>query len=78
MRAACSAAIADPTQLLTFLIGYFTQNIQYAVWTMAGGAGVVFLAVVPPWPWYNKHPESWLPSQDELAGLSISMSAAGT
>lgn len=26
------------------------------------GAALTFLAVVPPWPFYNKNPQLWLPA----------------
>ena len=30
-----------------------------------GGVAVAMLACVPDWPYFNKHPQSWLPSQKQ-------------
>ncbi|KAK1751846.1 microsomal signal peptidase 12 kDa subunit-domain-containing protein [Echria macrotheca] len=46
---------------VAFLVGYFLQDIKLAVWIGLGGTALTFVAVVPPWPFYNQHPVKWLP-----------------
>ncbi|KAK3357469.1 microsomal signal peptidase 12kDa subunit [Lasiosphaeria hispida] len=46
---------------IAFLVGYMLQDIKLAVWIAFGGTALTFVAVVPPWPFYNKHPVTWLP-----------------
>ncbi|KAF3770309.1 SPC12-domain-containing protein [Cryphonectria parasitica EP155] len=48
-------------QAISFLVGYFLQDIKLAVFIALGGTGLTFLVVVPPWPFYKKHPVKWLP-----------------
>jgi len=40
-----------------------------------GGVAVAMLACVPDWPYFNKHPESWLPSQKQVAAAAKPMVA---
>lgn len=47
---------------LSFVVGYFLQDIKLAVYVGLGGTALAFLAVVPPWPIYNKNPVKWLPA----------------
>merc|ERR1711939_723385 len=63
-------------ELLTyaFLSGYFTQNIYNTLYTGLGGTALTFLLVVPPWPFYNQHPQPWLPpktGRQAWQGVSI-------
>jgi signal peptidase complex subunit 1 len=37
------------------------------------GTALTFLAVVPPWPFYNKNPEGWLPASNASQGYSIDL-----
>ncbi|KAH8879403.1 hypothetical protein GQ53DRAFT_756030 [Thozetella sp. PMI_491] len=46
---------------MAFLVGYFTQDIKLAVYIGLGGTALVFLVVVPAWPFFNQHPLKWLP-----------------
>ncbi|PWI68564.1 hypothetical protein PCL_01653 [Purpureocillium lilacinum] len=48
--------------LVAFNVGYLYQDIQKAVYIGLGGTALTFLAVVPPWPVYNKNPVKWLPA----------------
>lgn len=50
-------------QLLAFLAGFITQNIHYTLYIGLGGTALAFVAVVPPWPFYNKHPAPFLPAK---------------
>ncbi|KAH7140563.1 microsomal signal peptidase 12 kDa subunit-domain-containing protein [Dactylonectria macrodidyma] len=47
---------------LSFFAGYILQDIKLAVYVGLGGTALTFLAVVPPWPFYNKNPVKWLPA----------------
>ncbi|KAK5664145.1 hypothetical protein OQA88_360 [Cercophora sp. LCS_1] len=47
--------------VVAFLVGYFLQDIKLAVWIGLGGTALTFVAVVPPWPFFNKNPVKWLP-----------------
>jgi signal peptidase complex subunit 1 len=48
---------------LAFLVGFFTQDIYQTLYIGLGGTALTFLVVVPPWPFFNQHPLSWLPSR---------------
>lgn len=48
-------------QAVAFVVGYFLQDIKLAVFIALGGTALTFVVVVPPWPFYNKHPLNWLP-----------------
>ncbi|KAI0190082.1 microsomal signal peptidase 12 kDa subunit-domain-containing protein [Astrocystis sublimbata] len=55
---------------VSFLVGYALQDIELALKIGLGGTALTFLAIVPPWPFYNQHPVQWLP----VGGPSISSS----
>jgi signal peptidase complex subunit 1 len=38
-----------------------TQDIRLTLYIGLAGTALTFLVVVPPWPFYNKNPEDWLP-----------------
>lgn len=59
------------SQLFAFILGFALQNIYVTLWTGLGGAALAFLVVVPPYPFYNKSPERWLPSGSGMAGSGI-------
>ncbi|KAI0871492.1 microsomal signal peptidase 12 kDa subunit-domain-containing protein [Hypoxylon argillaceum] len=52
---------------VSFLVGFFLQDISLALKIGLGGTALTFLAVVPPWPFFNQHTVKWLP----IGGLSI-------
>ena len=48
------------------------QDIKLALYIGLAGTAVTFLAVVPPWPLYNKNPEPWLPPHiGSVSGMQI-------
>ncbi|KAF5499826.1 Signal peptidase complex subunit 1 [Colletotrichum fructicola] len=47
---------------LAFLVGFFLQDIKLAVYIGLAGTALTFLLVVPPWPFYKRHPVKWLES----------------
>lgn len=58
-------------QLLSFIVGFAQQNIHYTLWVGLAGAAIAFLVVVPPYPFYNRAPERWLPKRSGMAGSGI-------
>lgn len=48
-------------QIISFIVGYFLQDIKLAVFIALGGTALTFLVVVPAWPFFNKNPVGWLP-----------------
>ena len=40
------------------------------LWVGLAGAILTFIAVVPPYPFYNRSPERWLPSGSVVSGIS--------
>jgi signal peptidase complex subunit 1 len=49
------------SQVISFLVGFFLQNITLALKVGLAGTALTFLVVVPPWTFFNKHPVKWLP-----------------
>ncbi|KAJ4310368.1 hypothetical protein N0V94_008482 [Neodidymelliopsis sp. IMI 364377] len=47
--------------IIAFLVGFAQQDIKLALYIGLAGTALTFLVVVPPWPFYNKNPEDWLP-----------------
>lgn len=46
---------------IAFIVGYIKQDIRLALYIGLGGTALTFLLVVPPWPFFNRHPIKWLP-----------------
>jgi len=46
--------------VISFVVGYFLQDIKLALYIGLGGTALTFLLVVPPWPFFNRHPVKWL------------------
>jgi len=44
----------------SFVTGLTTSNVYYALYVGLAGLVVTMLAVVPPWPFYNRNPVKWL------------------
>jgi signal peptidase complex subunit 1 len=58
-------------QIFAFFIGFMAQDIKLTVYIGLAGTALTFLAIVPPWPFFNKNPEGWLPPHTATAGISI-------
>ncbi|KUJ11775.1 microsomal signal peptidase 12kDa subunit [Mollisia scopiformis] len=56
-----ATALLATVGAISFIVGYFRQDIKGALLIGLGGTVLTFLAVVPPWPIFNKHPVKWLP-----------------
>jgi signal peptidase complex subunit 1 len=50
---------------VAWLVGFVLQDLKYTVYIGLGGTALTFLAVVPPWPFFNKNPVAWLPAGEE-------------
>lgn len=59
-QALCSDCLLDHCQVVAFFVGYIYQDIHLTLWVGLGGTLITGLAVIPPWPMYNKNPEKWL------------------
>ncbi|KAI1375743.1 SPC12-domain-containing protein [Hypoxylon crocopeplum] len=55
---------------IAFLVGFFLQDIALALKIGLGGTALAFLLIVPPWPFFNRHPVKWLPVGGEPATTS--------
>jgi len=49
--------------IIAFFVGYFTQDIRLSLYVGLAGTALTFLVIVPPWPFFNKNPEGWLPAR---------------
>jgi signal peptidase complex subunit 1 len=56
-------------------VGYFLQDIKLALYIALGGSALVFIVVVPAWPFFDRNPVKWLPvgsgTQVQAANLVI-------
>ncbi|KAI9832503.1 MAG: hypothetical protein M1819_004292 [Sarea resinae] len=59
------------TGLIAFIVGYILQDIRLSLYMGLAGTALTCLAVVPPWPYFNKHPVHWLPADNGLTGTRI-------
>ena len=48
-------------QAVAFIVGFFLQDIKLALFIGLGGTALAFTLIVPPWPFFNRHPVKWLP-----------------
>jgi hypothetical protein len=55
-------ADSNLAQVVSFIVGFATENVYYALYVGLAGLVVTLLAVVPPWPFYNRDPVQWLPA----------------
>jgi signal peptidase complex subunit 1 len=51
----------NQAQAVAFIIGFVLQDIKLALFIGLAGTGLTFLIIVPPWPFFNRHPVKWLP-----------------
>ncbi|PLW34552.1 hypothetical protein PCASD_12917 [Puccinia coronata f. sp. avenae] len=54
--------ILSLTTVVALIAGYVLQSMLLTFGIYGAGFLTALLVVVPPWPCYNKHPVSWLPS----------------
>ncbi|KAI9677637.1 MAG: hypothetical protein M1817_006592 [Caeruleum heppii] len=46
---------------VAFVVGFVLQDIFLCLYTSLAGTILTFLIIVPPWPFFNRHPIQWLP-----------------
>ncbi|KAI1338066.1 microsomal signal peptidase 12kDa subunit [Xylariaceae sp. FL0016] len=56
-----STVLLSAVGAIAFLVGFFLQDIALALKIGLGGTALTFLIVVPPWPFFKRHPVQWLP-----------------
>ncbi|EKD13513.1 hypothetical protein LZ554_006513 [Drepanopeziza brunnea f. sp. 'monogermtubi'] len=56
-----TTALLSISGALAFYAGYAKQDIKGALQIGLLGSAVTFLVVVPPWPFFKRHPVKWLP-----------------
>jgi len=47
---------------LGWIVGFILQDVTYTLYIGLAGSLLAVLAVVPPWPIYNRHSLRWLPA----------------
>ena len=57
-------------QIGAFILGFALQDIHVTLWVGLAGTALTFLVVVPPYPFYNRNPQPWLPGGG-IAGAGI-------
>ncbi|KAE8132210.1 putative microsomal signal peptidase subunit SPC12 [Aspergillus pseudotamarii] len=63
-----STALLILSGVVAFLAGYIYRDLHLTLWVGLAGTLVTGLAVIPPWPVYNKSPEKWLVSSAGRVG----------
>ncbi|KAB8213014.1 putative microsomal signal peptidase subunit SPC12 [Aspergillus novoparasiticus] len=67
-----STALLIISGVVAFLAGYIYRDIHLTLWVGLAGTLVTGLAVIPPWPMYNKKPEKWLvPLAGSVGGVRV-------
>ncbi|KAG7085502.1 hypothetical protein E1B28_003064 [Marasmius oreades] len=51
--------------VISFVAGFASQNIRVTFGFLGISTLLLFAVVIPPWPMFNKHPVTWLPSVGE-------------
>ncbi|GMT02364.1 hypothetical protein PENTCL1PPCAC_24538, partial [Pristionchus entomophagus] len=51
--------------IIGFGVGFQTQQLSHAIFTVLGGAVLSALIVLPPWPCFRRHPINWQPVQEK-------------
>lgn len=51
---------------VSYLVGLLTGNLLYLFVTFAFFLVIALLVTLPNWPFYNKHPRSWLKIKYDL------------
>ncbi|THH01642.1 hypothetical protein EW145_g6875 [Phellinidium pouzarii] len=47
----------------SFILGFIAQSLRVTFSVLGACVALLYLFVVPPWPFYRKHPVKWLPAQ---------------
>ncbi|KAI0049112.1 microsomal signal peptidase subunit, partial [Auriscalpium vulgare] len=49
---------------VSFVLGFTLQSLSVTFGIFGLGVALLLVAVIPPWPPYNKHPVQWLPARE--------------
>jgi len=72
-----TTALLSTVGVIAFFLGFITQDITLTLWVGLAGTALTFLVVVPPWPFFNKYPEQWLPPRGAVSTAGISIDVDG-
>ena len=75
--AVCVDVACSPSQIVAFIVGYLQQDIKLTLYIGLAGTALTFAVVVPPWPFYNKNPEDWLPPHNATSTSGINIDVDG-
>ncbi|KAF2747775.1 SPC12-domain-containing protein [Sporormia fimetaria CBS 119925] len=67
-----STVLLGAVGIIAFLVGFVSQDIKLTLYVGLAGTALTFLAIVPPWPFFNKSPEPWLPPR-AASGMNINV-----
>ncbi|KAJ5179606.1 hypothetical protein N7492_002816 [Penicillium capsulatum] len=56
---------------VSLIVGYIYKDIHLTLWLGLAGTLFTGLAVVPPWPIYNRNPEKWLTVGGKRGGPGV-------
>ncbi|KAH8821580.1 microsomal signal peptidase 12 kDa subunit-domain-containing protein [Xylogone sp. PMI_703] len=65
---------------VSFIVGFLLQDIKLALYIGLGGTALTLLIIVPPWPFFNRHPVRWLPvagSEPQSYGITVDGKTVG-
>lgn len=48
---------------VAFIVGFCLQSVRISCYIMLAGMIITALVILPPWPFYSKHPIKFLPVQ---------------
>lgn len=63
----------DQIKLVAFLVGYFQQDIYMTAYVGLAGTALAFVLIVPPWPYFNRNPVTWLPKSNSISGFDVTV-----
>jgi len=66
-----STVLLGAAGIIAFIVGFLQQDIRMALYIGLAGSALTFLVVVPPWPFYNKNSEDWLPPHNATSQYNI-------
>lgn len=58
-------------QFIGLVVGLSQNDIHLTMWICLAGTAITLLAVVPPWPSFNKNPQSWVGSRTKVVHGNI-------
>jgi signal peptidase complex subunit 1 len=62
--------------IAAFAYGAVARSASAAFWCYVATIGILLVLNVPNWPFWNRHPQSWLPSIDARKGETAALLAA--